>query len=128
MDNINYKYNKYKFKYLKLKFNKLILSGGSLQTSHNLYLFKVDWCGYCQQFFPIWERLKNNTKLIKQVNLITIDCNSTNNETKLLMDKYNVNSYPTIILQTMDGNYHIFDEPQRTEHNIIQFVNKTLMF
>ena len=67
-----------------------------------IYFFKTDWCPYCKKSEPIWNKVKEEmqSKKVNGVDLkfITIDCESD----EKTASKYNVDSYPTVILEIGD--------------------------
>lgn len=93
-----------------------------------LYLFYVNWCMYCKKAMPEWEKFKAeyNEKTINGYKLILkeYECSDENNdETNNLMDKYNIEGFPTIIL-VQDDEYVTF-EAKPTYDTLEEFV-KTL--
>jgi thiol-disulfide isomerase/thioredoxin len=90
MSDINYhqKYLKYKNKYLM---RKNIQSGGG---KTDVYLFKAEWCGHCQNFKPTWEKIKESLK--NKYNFITMDADEHKDEIK----NWNIQGFPTIIKKT----------------------------
>ena len=115
------KYEKYKTKYLRLK-KKLSnnQNGGSLNDKPNLYLFKAEWCGHCNNFKSDWEKLQNNNKLKKQINFITMD--STINKKEI--SEWKIEGYPTIILKK--GNNAIEYVGKRSVESIEDFLKKNI--
>lgn len=68
-------------------------------SDFKLYYFYHPSCGYCIQFMPIWEKVKQN---YLDNNISTVDTSKPENEN--LSFYYNVNKYPTIILSTKNKN------------------------
>jgi thiol-disulfide isomerase/thioredoxin len=108
------KYQKYKSKYLKLINNQL---GGSLKKPE-LYLFKADWCGHCNNFKPEWEKIVADSTLTKKVNFITMDSEKNRKD----INKWQIGGFPTIILKK--NNKLIEYNNNRTFNNIKQFINE----
>jgi thiol-disulfide isomerase/thioredoxin len=78
-----------------------------------LLLFHVNWCMYCKKAMPEWNKFKNDYdgKVVKGYKLVfkEYECSDDNNEeTNSLLDKYDVDGYPTIIL-VKDGVKEKFD-------------------
>ena len=60
-------------------------------------LFYADWCGHCKKLKPDWDAAakdanKEETKMIK------VNCGEGTKEDKAIMEKYNIDGYPTIII------------------------------
>jgi len=87
-----------------------------------LYGFFHPSCGYCTQFKPIWEKIKNFWDNNPDVVLKTIDASLPESEN--LIFYYNVRGYPTLILTTPDQNIEY--EEDRTMDKINNFINKHL--
>ena len=88
------KYLKYKEKYLEIKKNNTLMSGGGNKPT--LYLFKADWCGHCNNFKSTWVDLKKSMK--NNVNFVTYDADKHSNQ----IQQWNVQGFPTLILQKND--------------------------
>ena len=63
-----------------------------------IYLFKADWCPHCQNFMPIWNKMKN--KYDNKVQFKTIDSEKHRAEIK----KHNIEGFPTI-KYNINGEY-----------------------
>lgn len=90
-----------------------------------LYLFHVNWCMYCKKAMPEWNKFKGeyDGKTIKGYKLVLkeYECSDENNpEVIELMDKYDVEGYPTIIL-VKDGAPEKF-EAKPTYDTLEEFV------
>ena len=89
MDNEKYlKYLKYKAKYMNLK--QKVQTGGSM-NKNDIMLFKMNNCGYCTQFMPVWQHLIK--EFSNKYNFITYDSTKDINK----VNEYNVNGFPTLI-------------------------------
>lgn len=89
------KYLKYKAKYHALKKKQYVMKGGS--DKNTLYLFKAEWCHHCRMFKETWDFLQENMK--GKINFIAYD----SKENKDKMEKYKIEGFPTLKLQTKDG-------------------------
>jgi len=106
----------------------IVSNGGFVREGFNddnmakLKLFYADWCGYCKQFKPIFhgklkELIISNNIPVK---LEMIDCD----ENKELARKYEVTSYPTLILEV--NNVPFKYEKSREPEEIIKFLKEKL--
>ena len=93
-----------------------------------LMLFYVDWCPHCKTAKPEWESLKaeNDGKSINGYNISFVEYNCTNEsaETTQLMDKYNIEGYPTIKL--IKDNQVIEYDAKPTKSTMEQFLHTVL--
>jgi thiol-disulfide isomerase/thioredoxin len=93
-----------------------------------LMLFFVDWCPHCKTAKPEWEALKSeyDGKSINgyTVNFMEYNCTNENAETTQLMDKYNIEGYPTIKL--VKDNQIIEYDSKPTKSTMEQFLNTVL--
>ena len=78
-------------------------------------LFSVDWCPHCQKFAPEWEQLKQNGP--SEITYTKIDGDAK----PKLLEKYKVQSYPTIIIEN-NGELKEYDG-ERTSGAIISHLN-----
>ena len=65
--------------------------------------FFADWCGYCQRAKPHFKKFmeQNNGKVLgsNKVNIEMVDLTNSDTEAnKAIMDKYNIEGFPTILL------------------------------
>ena len=93
-----------------------------------LMLFYVDWCPHCKTAKPEWESLKSQYDG-KSINGYTIDfveynCTNESDEVSQLMDKYNIEGYPTIKL--IKDNQVIEYDAKPTKSTMEQFLNTVL--
>jgi thiol-disulfide isomerase/thioredoxin len=112
------KYLKYKTKYIKLKnkLNNIEMFGGS-NSNKTIYLFKAEWCGYCNMFKSVWTQLQNDYK--NKAVFITYDADKNRNE----LSKYDIEGFPTIILQI--GNKTIEYRGNRDLNSLKNFIDET---
>lgn len=99
---------------------------GSKQAE--LLFFFANWCPHCKSAKPIWDEVKNeyNNKVINGYKLLFTDvnCSETNDETENLMNKYNVEGFPTIKL--LKDNQIVEYDAKVTKETLIQFINTVL--
>jgi len=97
-------------------------SGG--QTAEILFFF-ADWCPHCKAAKPIWNDLKseyeNKTINGYQILFTEIDCSTETAEVDKMMNKYNVEGYPTIKL-LKDGQVIEYDA-KPSKATLTQFLN-----
>lgn len=129
MDSNFYKYIKYKYKYNNLINKKCkyctnancdncnTMTGGNGNYKISLLLFKAEWCPHCRNFDSNWKDLQ---KQIKNVNFVTFD----SEEHKEKIKNYNIDGYPTLILEKKDKLIEYKGE--RTIASITNFINEYL--
>jgi thiol-disulfide isomerase/thioredoxin len=106
--------------------NDSLLSDGSQAV---IYFFHADWCPHCKKAEPEWESFKkaNDGKEINghTINCVNIDCtNEDDAETTEYINKFNIDSYPTIKL-IKDGKTIEFDS-RITATSLEGFLNTML--
>jgi len=93
-----------------------------------LMLFYVDWCPHCKTAKPEWESLKAeyDGKSINGYTVTFVEYNCTNESAEVtqLMDKYNIEGYPTIKL--IKDNQVIEYDAKPTKSTMSQFLNTVL--
>jgi len=118
------KYIKYKIKYNNLKTNTQM--GGSTQIEEStqktdIYFFKANWCGHCQNFSPTWDALES--ELGTKYTFNTIDVDDKKNKKILIKYKKYIQGYPTIIKKVGD-NIHLFNG-ERNVNNVREFITES---
>jgi len=117
-------------KYNKLSVNKSFSDISNTKKENNstikFYYFFVDWCPYCTKSKPQYESLKQNHPDSingKQIEYYEYDLtDDTNSKNKTLIDKYNIDSYPTIFI--IDENEKRIDfKSSATLSNLNKFIN-----
>lgn len=102
--------------------------GSSQGQSAELLFFYADWCPHCKAAKPIWNDLKaeyqNKTINGYQVVFTEVDCSTETAEVDQMMNKYNVEGYPTIKL-LKDGQVIEYDAKPSKE-TLTQFLNTVL--
>lgn len=102
--------------------------GPNENKNAELLFFYADWCPHCKSAKPIWEELKAEykNKVINGYTIIfsEINCSEENAEVEKMMNKYNIEGYPTIKL-LKDGQVIEYDaKPDKNSLN--QFLNTVL--
>jgi thiol-disulfide isomerase/thioredoxin len=111
----------------------------SANAEHNTYssqnskdaeimFFYVDWCPHCKTAKPAWNDVKSEyeNKTINGYNVIftEINCTEESAEVESLMNKYNIEGFPTIKL-LKDGQVIEYDA-KPTKETLTQFLNTVL--
>jgi thiol-disulfide isomerase/thioredoxin len=98
-------YYAYKTFYLKKAGNKFadVANANRRQKEVTIYFFHVDWCPHCKNALPEWNSFKSqyddkemNGYMIKCVDM---DCTSETSEITRIIQKYKIDSYPTVKMQ-----------------------------
>ena len=68
-----------------------------IESGKKVVLFYADWCGHCKKLKPAWDDAakevnKDEKKMIK------VNCGEGTKEDKAIMEKYDIDGYPTIII------------------------------
>ncbi len=107
-------------------FSNNTIGSGNKQAS--LMFFYANWCPHCKEAKPEWNKIKEyyETNSVNGYNIkcIEYDCTEPTPEVESVMDKYKVDSYPTIILEADGSTKQLTVKP--TQHTISNFVNETL--
>ena len=102
-------------------------AGGSSKQAE-LMLFYADWCPHCKTAKPIWNDLKTQyqNKTINGYHVVftEINCTSESAETEQMMNKYNIEGFPTIKL-LKDGQIIEYDA-KPTKDTLNEFLNTVL--
>ena len=104
----------------------------SSQTNDNkeaeLLLFYVDWCPHCKTAKPVWNDIKSEyeNKTINGYKVIftEVNCTEETAEVEQMMNKYNIEGFPTIKL-LKDGQVIEYDA-KPTKETLTQFLNTVL--
>jgi len=86
--------------------------GGEAKKPLVIKLFWVDWCGHCNRFKPVWNKLKKENTL--DVNYEDVNCEKE----KEVAQQEGIQGFPTIRLYDGDGNLLEELEGSRDEDNI----------
>jgi thiol-disulfide isomerase/thioredoxin len=97
-------------------------------NSAELLFFFADWCPHCKTAKPIWDDLKSEyaNKAINGYHVVftEVNCSEETAEVEKMMNKYNVEGYPTIKL-LKDGQIIEYDAKPSKE-TLTQFLNTVL--
>ena len=93
-----------------------------------IMFFYVDWCPHCKTAKPAWNDVKgeyeNKTINGYKVIFTEINCTEETAEVESLMNKYNIEGFPTIKL-LKDGQVIEYDA-KPTKETLTQFLNTVL--
>ena len=90
------------------------------KNKHTLHYFSADWCGYCKEFNPTWNQL---VKTNKKKN-IEFKKHSITDENENLLQMYNIQSFPTLLLVKNNGNRVKYQSDSRGKSEIEAFLKK----
>lgn len=84
----------------------------------DIMMFTVDWCPYCKKAKPIWQEFKStyDEKVINgyKINVKTINAtNDEDSEIKSMLDRYNIEGFPTIKLIKNGKTYDYDAKPEK---------------
>ena len=101
---------------------------GTNSKTAELLFFYAEWCPHCKTAKPIWNDLKSEyeNKIINgyQVQFTEINCSTETAEVEEMMNKYNVEGFPTIKL-LKDGQIIEYDA-KPSKDTLVQFLNTVL--
>lgn len=98
----------------KNKFTSFIKSGDVL------CLYRMEGCGHCIDFMPIWNKIINQFK--NDINVINIEYKSM----LTLDNNYHVNGFPSIIIYKNGKKFKEFTT-YRTEKNVHDFIKNNML-
>ena len=128
-----YYYYYYVFPKLKTKYNannEHLTNGsaGSSDKQAELLLFYAEWCPHCKTAKPNWDSIKTQyqNKTINGYHVIftEVNCTTETADTEQMMNKYNIEGFPTIKL-LKDGQIIEFDA-KPTKETLNEFLNTVL--
>lgn len=113
---------------------KDVANANSRGLNADIYFFHVDWCPHCKTATPEWEKFQQNYNG-KSINGYTIvahdmDCtedsaDNSNPQIAELIQKFNIQGYPTIKVTTDDGKTIDYDA-KITANGLETFINTAL--
>lgn len=90
-----------------------------------LYFFYTDWCGWSRKAMPEWDSLESSLASASTFGTTTVKPTRVNaEEDRTTADLYEVESYPTIKLETSEGLYDFKGIP--TREKLLQFLRSSL--
>jgi thiol-disulfide isomerase/thioredoxin len=121
-----YGYKWYSGRLLEKNQGKDVANANRVEKPMTIYYFYTTWCPYCQKAEPEWDNFYtkyNNTDLNGyMITCIKVECDETSNpQTSALMQKYNVQQFPTVKMVTDQGTIDF--EARVTTNNLVSFVN-----
>jgi thiol-disulfide isomerase/thioredoxin len=122
-----YVYNTYYKKEMTKMDNKFGDVANANKRSHEviIYFFNVDWCPHCKTAKPEWEKFaklyNGKEKGEYVIKCVDYNCTDENAEVTKIINKYNIESYPTI--KMLKDNQVIEFDSKITEYTLEQFVN-----
>lgn len=90
-----------------------------------LYFFYTTWCGWSKKAMPEWEKLEATLGATPVFGTTKVEPVSVDAEQdRKLADTYEVEGYPTILLETSDGITQF--QKRATHENLLHFLRQTL--
>jgi thiol-disulfide isomerase/thioredoxin len=88
---------------------------------HIIHYFSADWCGYCRMFNPQWDEIVNSypPEVPLSFEKTVIDDNNQH-----LLQMYNIQSFPSIILEKSNGVLVRYPSDKRTKKDIDSFLRE----
>jgi thiol-disulfide isomerase/thioredoxin len=123
----NYAYNTFFVKPLEKKKDKYadVANANKRKSEVLIYFFNVDWCPHCKTAKPEWDSFAKlyDNKEIKEyvIKCINYNCTEENSEVTSMINKFNIESYPTI--KMLKDNQTIEFDSKITEYTLEQFIN-----
>jgi protein disulfide-isomerase-like protein len=91
-------------------------------STYQLKLFYAPWCGHCQRFKPVFEKLPDYLKR-ESLNVELVAVNGDEEDGRALCSQYNVSGFPTLVLETANGRRIEYDG-DRSEEAIVNFLKQ----
>jgi thiol-disulfide isomerase/thioredoxin len=93
----------------------------NITNNIKIYYFNASWCYHCQQFKPIWNNFVNSISDSDHITPINLNCDN-NKDNNDLINKYNIEGFPTIIIVYNDNKYVKYTGP-KTVNDLRKFLN-----
>jgi thiol-disulfide isomerase/thioredoxin len=91
-----------------------------------VYLFYADWCGHCKHYKPIFNNFKDKIGNANNIDIIEINADSDIPEKQELYTKYNIDGFPTTIIQKNNNFKKLVG--QQTLETLMNIVHNTEYF
>jgi len=94
-----------------------------------LYFFYANWCPHCTKAKPEWNNFKSafNGKKMNgyKIDLVDVDCTDTNTSNSTLIQKFKIDSFPTVKMVKADDTIDF--QSKLTNPNLTSFINTMLI-
>ena len=95
-----------------------------------LVFFYVDWCGYCQKFAPVFNKIEKDKLIKKSVAIAYINCEDPANEK--LIKEFKVQGFPAVYVinhsgektQLKNNTFFAPDSVKIVKQSILDILNK----
>jgi thioredoxin-related protein len=91
---------------------------------YSLVFFYMDTCPHCVDFKPIWQKFRTSFEGTDKATKVCIGEASANNES--FLEKYNVSSFPTVLLIPSNGDSPIPFNSERTVEELQTFIDQNV--
>ena len=91
---------------------------------YSLVFFYMDTCPHCVDFKPIWQKFRNGFEGSDKAAKVCLGEASAENEA--VLEKYGVNSFPTVLLIPSNGTSPIPFNSERTVAELQTFIDKNV--
>lgn len=102
------------------------MEGGEKQAE--LLFFFADWCPHCKKAKPVVDEIKNKydkrTINSHTINVTYVDCTNETQESKRLLEQYEVEGFPTIFLKIGNNVTKYEESPSKDE--LSKFIEKII--
>ena len=64
--------------------------------------FYADWCGFCQRFAPVFDKISKDRKIKKNFAIAYVNCEKPENQSHT--QNFGINGFPTVYVIDVQGN------------------------
>lgn len=89
-----------------------------------IMLFYATWCPHCERYLDSGKYDDLSKKFSKKYDVEFLKYDYDKN--KVLGDKYNISSFPTMIAEDKDGKVYKFDGDRSSDDDVEKFIKKSL--